>query len=322
MHLFVKLKSWNNWSHDLAERHVVHLALISFLVLTVGLSGDLQADSRSWQFAVNNNDIIDAQRGNGDSSKPGTVDLTFYGHMAFKITSPEGLEILIDPWRNDPSGAWGLWFPNSFPEIKVDAVLSTHAHFDHDAVYRPSAVMVLERLAGIYTLGDITINGLADKHVCEAPGWYKWDLSAEEFEQDFCPPSNDLHMDNFIQLIQTGGITIAHWGDNRAQPAPHVDQALREVDVLIIPIDESSHLLNESEIGSIIERYQPKIVIPSHYRTKGVSSVLTTLGTADWWIAKQKDVVHMTKPTLELTPQAIASHKGRIIYFGNVFEKD
>ena len=80
-----------------------------------------------------------------------------------------------------------------------------HAHFDHDAVYRPHAVMVLERLAGTYALGDISVNGLADKHVCKSPGWYRWELAAEEFDQDFCPPSNRLHMDNFIQLIETGG---------------------------------------------------------------------------------------------------------------------
>ena len=296
-----------------------HSHLIALCILAVDFSGPLYADSRSWQFSENNNRITDAQRDGGDSSKPGKVKLTYYGHMAFKITSPQGLEILFDPWRNDPSGAWGLWFPQPFPEIKVDMVLSTHAHFDHDAVYRPHAVMVLERLAGKYTLGDVTLTGLADKHVCTAPGWYQWDLSAEEFDQDFCPPSNHLHMDNFIQLIETGGITIAHWGDNRAQPAPFVDQALQGVDILIVPVDESLHLLSEADIDAAIARYNPKIVIPAHYRMKVASSVLTTLGTADWWVSKQKDVVRMTEPTLELSPETIESYTGRIIYFGDVF---
>ena len=298
------------------------MRLIACFVLALSIASPLLADSRSWQFSENNNRVIDAQRGDGDSSTPGKVKLTYYGHMAFKITSPAGLEILIDPWRNDPSGAWGLWFPHEFPEIKVDAVLSTHAHFDHDAVYRPHAIMVLERLAGTYALGDVALNGLADKHVCAAPGWYKWDLSADEFEQDFCPPSNHLHMDNFIQLIETGGIRIAHWGDNRAQPAPFVDQALQGVDILILPVDESLHLLSESDIDAAIERYKPKIVIPAHYRMKVASSVLTTLGTAEWWVAKQKDVVRMTDPSLELSPDTIAPYDGRVYYFGDVFDSD
>ena len=299
-----------------------NLHLIALGILAVSISGSVHADSRSWQFSENNNRIADAQRNGGDSSKPGKVKLTYYGHMAFKITSPQGLEILIDPWRNDPSGAWGLWFPQPFPEIKVDVVLSTHAHFDHDAVYRPHGVMVFERLAGKYTLGDVRLHGLADKHVCKSPGWYQWELAADEFEQDFCPPSNRLHMDNFIQMIKTGGVTITHWGDNRAQPAPYVDQALQGIDILILPVDESLHLLSEAEIDAMIERYQPKIVIPAHYRVKGVSSVMTTLGTAEWWAAKRKDVVRMTDPTLELSPETIEYYAGKVIYFGNVFTSE
>ena len=197
-----------------------------------------------------------------------------------------------------------------------------HAHFDHDAVYRPHAVMVLERLAGTYALGDISVNGLADKHVCKSPGWYRWELAAEEFDQDFCPPSNRLHMDNFIQLIETGGTTIVHWGDNRAQPAPFVEQALQGIYILILPVDESLHLLSEAEIDAVIERYQPKIVIPAHYRVKGVSSVMSTSGSAEWWAAKHKDVVRMTDPSIELSPESIAPYDGRIIYFGDVIVRD
>ncbi|MCZ6665660.1 MAG: MBL fold metallo-hydrolase [Gammaproteobacteria bacterium] len=292
------------------------------IMLAVPFAQPLQADSRSWTFSENNNRIIEAQRGSGNSRKAGTIKLTYYGHMAFKITSPEGLEILIDPWRNDPSGAWGLWFPQPFPEISIDAVLSTHAHFDHDAVYRPHSVMVLERLAGELSLGDVKLFGLADKHVCSAPGWYEWHLAAREFDQDFCPPRNHLHMDNFVQVIETGGLRIAHWGDNRPHPARFVDEALKGVDVLILPVDDSLHLLSEADIDAAIQRYRPKIVIPAHYRMKIVSSVLTTLGTAEQWVEKQKDVVRMTEPYLFLNPEEIASFDRRVIYFGDVFARE
>ena len=57
------------------------------------------------------------------------------------------------------------WFLNEFPALRVDIVLSTHAHFDHDAVERPSGLMVLERLVGQFKLGDIEITGLADTNV-------------------------------------------------------------------------------------------------------------------------------------------------------------
>ena len=58
-------------------------------------------------------------------------------------------------------------FQTEFPAIRVDIVLSTHAHFDHDAVERPKGLMVLERLVGEFKLGDVEITGLADKHKCD-----------------------------------------------------------------------------------------------------------------------------------------------------------
>jgi hypothetical protein len=93
----------------------------------------------------------------------------------------------------------------------VDIVLSTHAHFDHDAV---DGLMVLERLVGQYKLGDIEITGLADKHQCQSPP----DQSADPASVQACPPNNVIGLDNAIQIIATGGLRIAIWGDNRAVP--------------------------------------------------------------------------------------------------------
>ena len=101
------------------------------------------------------------QKSGGDSSAGGEVSIDFFAHAAFRITTPKGLTLLFDPWRNDPSGAWGLWFPNEFPEVEVDAVLSTHAHFDHDAIIRPQSQMILDRMTGAFEFGDVKITGLA-----------------------------------------------------------------------------------------------------------------------------------------------------------------
>lgn len=288
--------------------------LLTLLLATVSI--EAYAHSDSWKFTENNNNVIRMQTKGGDSAKAGDVKIEFYGHMAFKITSPEGLSIMIDPWRNDPSGAWGLWFPEEFPEIPVDIVLSTHAHFDHDAVYYPHAIMVLERMAGEFTLGDVKIIGVAEKHMCKSKGWYKWTEAAKEFNQDFCPPDNFLHMDNFIQIVETGGLRIAHWGDNRPLPAKFADDLLKNVDVLIMNIDGSRHILSYQDIDAALKRYNPKVVIPGHYYTKGASSVLTTLSTADEWVDRQQDVVRLDESELLLNPATIKPLQQRVYYFG------
>ena len=56
--------------------------------------------------------------------------------MAFKLTSPRGITVVVDPWRNDPSGVWGVWYKQNFPFVTADVGLSTHAHFDHDGLRR------------------------------------------------------------------------------------------------------------------------------------------------------------------------------------------
>ena len=73
---------------------------------------------------------------------------------------------MVDPWRNDPSGVWGIWYRMEFPAVDVDFDMSTHAHFDHDALGRLDANMLLDRVAGTFQLGDVKITGIADKHQC------------------------------------------------------------------------------------------------------------------------------------------------------------
>jgi L-ascorbate metabolism protein UlaG (beta-lactamase superfamily) len=292
---------------------------ISFTWLAFAYASPASAQSRAWEFLENNNHVIKAQREGGSATAAGDVTLDFFGHMAFRITSPKGTTIVIDPWRNDPSGAWGSWFPKDFPEIPADMVLSTHAHFDHDAVHRVHAAATLERLAGTLSIGDVTVTGLADKHQCRAPGWYKWTDVGAEFGQDFCASSNAMHMDNVIQVVSTGGLRIAHWGDNRPEPAPHVMEALKGVDVLILPIDESHHILSEEQIQKIVKIIQPKVVIPAHYYTKGASSVLTTLGNADRWVSKQSNPVMLNSSRLVLNAGSVKDMRERTHYFGYNF---
>ncbi len=177
-------------------------AIVSLAALTLSDGARAQQSSPAW----NDNSLIAVQKKDGDPTRAGDVKIEFYGHDAFKVTSPTGMTVLTDPWRNDASGVYLKWFLGQFPAIRVDIVLSTHAHFDHDAVERPKGLMVLERLVGQFKLGDIEITGLADKHKCEPT------------HVETCPPNNVIGFDNTIELIETGGLRIAIWGDNRATP--------------------------------------------------------------------------------------------------------
>jgi L-ascorbate metabolism protein UlaG (beta-lactamase superfamily) len=276
--------------------------------------------SHAFTFFENNNELIALQAKGGNPEAAGSVKIEFFGHMAFKITSPEKVTVLFDPWRNDPTGAWGKWFPREFPEIPVDLVVSTHAHFDHDAAHRPHALMVLERPIGEFRLADVRLTGLADKHQCHSEGQQRWDQITVEFGFSTCPPNNPLAFDNAIQILETGGLRIAVWGDNRPRPDAHLDKMLANLDVLVLPVDGTEHILTYREINAIIAKYHPKAVIPAHYLVKGAESVLSGLKSANEWVATQHDVRRIVDGELDLTLADLKGAMGRVYYFGDSFK--
>src|SRR6266850_2562860 len=123
------------------------------------------------------------------------VTIEFIAHACFRLTSPSGKQVLIDPY------AGRVWLGYDFPtNIHADAVLISHPHYDHDGgeamrrpVPWPSKTLVL-RQPCTNQIGDLMVVGYAGKH---ADPWGK------EFGQS-----------NTIWLLQVGDLRIVHLGDN------------------------------------------------------------------------------------------------------------
>lgn len=276
--------------------------------------------SRAQSFDINNEGLRLLQK-QGKVESHGSVHVDYFGHSAFRIISPNGFSILIDPWRND--SAWGMWFPQEFSDVTVDIALSTHAHFDHDALHLPKARMTMERLIGEYSLGDIKITGLGDKHISHSTGKTRWTEVQNDFGEDFSPPNNNLHMDNCIYVVECGGLTLVHWGDNRAQPDAFVHEYLKsiDIDVLFIPVDESEHILLYTDADRIIKEYSPALTIPMHYYVKGANTVLSTLQPAEPWVRSHENVMDIGSHRLSLEKGQYPRTGERIAYFGDYFTR-
>lgn len=274
-----------------------------------------RAHSTDWLQPGNNNRVIDLQ--NTDSFADGAVGIDFYGHCAIKITSPGGATVLFDPWRDDPSGAWGLWFKNEFPETVVDIAMSTHTHFDHDALSRPNSTMVLDRMVGSFEFADLKISGFADKHACVAPGWYEWTNALAEFGAQACPPDNVGHMDMVTYMVETGGIKTLIWGDNRHNPADGFWEFAEGVDVLTLPVDGSEHILSYDMANDIVARLKPKVVIPTHYLGETTTYTLSTLQDADDWVKAQKSYQMVDGASVSLNAAEVAGMDAEFMYFGS-----
>ncbi len=276
--------------------------------------------SNAQSFQINNEALRKIQA-EGVSADQGAVTIDYFGHSCMKITSSKGISMLIDPWRND--AAWGMWFPQEFPAVEVDIALSTHAHFDHDAVHIPKTRMTMERPIGTFCLGDVRITGLGDKHVSDSHGKTRWTELQKDFSEDFSPPNNNLHMDNCIIVVECGGKTLVHWGDNRAKPDAYVDAFLQDIniDVLFLPVDESEHILLYSEADEILKRYKPAITIPMHYYVKGANTVISTLQSIEPWLGMHENVEKLASSQFVLQSSENAYNGEKIVCFGNHFTR-
>ena len=288
------------WSLASVHAAVISITLFTWMASISTARAQQSGGSADRLPAWNDNSLINLQKEGGDPTRAGDVKIEFYGNDAFKITSPAGLTILSDPWRNDSTGRYPKWFLNDFPSLRVDIVVSTHAHFDHDAVERLNGLVVLKRLVGEFKLADVEIMGLADKHQCEP----EVDNKSKSSDNEACPPNNAIELDNAIQIISTGGMRIAVWGDNRGMPNAFLDHYLKDVDVLILPVDT---VLSRSEVDAIVRKYDPKAIIPAHYFIAGLMAATTGMESADSWINDQEktrhvDVRRLNRAELTLNP--------------------
>jgi L-ascorbate metabolism protein UlaG (beta-lactamase superfamily) len=272
--------------------------------------------SDAWKQAGNNEHMLSLQ-GDLSPSSPGDVIIDYYGHSALKVTSPAGLTMMIDPWRNDPSGAFGLWFTRDFSRQVVDVCLSTHAHFDHDALYHVEATSVLDRAIGEWRFADVRVTGVPDKHALSSGGFFDLGQAVRQGGADPEPPNNPGHLDMVTYVIETGGIRVLFWGDNRHEPPEAVWRRWGAIDVLTLPIDGSDRVLNPAQIETILTRLKPKVVIPIHYAIEGMSSALNMLRSAEDWVSSQKSRRLAEGGRLTLNAADIAGKEREVHYFGN-----
>ena len=203
----------------------------------------------------------------------GPVMIEYIAHSCFRIHSPTGKRVLIDPFASR------VWLGYDLPKgIAADAILITHPHFDHDGgefmgrevPWSPPQRVI--RDAGRYIIGDIQTLGVRGKHA---------DPYGKEFGQK-----------NVMWVLEVEGLRIVHLGDN----GPLTEANIRElgrVDVLMMPIDSEYHILKQREIEAIRRALRPRVLIPMHYRHPDLEpspDEPRDLGPIDPWLEGQESV--------------------------------
>src|SRR5205823_6008363 len=84
--------------------------------------------------------------------------LTWYGHAAFRIDTPSGKTLLIDPWIQNPANPTGK---DDVGKVPADLILVTHGHFDHVGDSADIAKRTKAKLVATFDLGNAIVGSMA-----------------------------------------------------------------------------------------------------------------------------------------------------------------
>ncbi len=201
----------------------------------------------------------------------GDLAITWLGHSTFKIVSPGGKTLLIDPWVDGNPAC-----PDKAKKLEsLDLMLITHAHFDHvgDAVnlakaHTPEVVAIFEVCQWLDGQGVENCIGMNKGGTVELNG-----LKATMVEAQHSAALTDTNgrliyggePAGFVVEFETG-LKLYHAGDTNVFSDMELIRKLYEPAIAMLPIG-SVFTMGPKEAALACELLKPKVVIPMHHGT-------------------------------------------------------
>lgn len=173
------------------------------------------------------------------SNQSGTLTIEWLGHMSFLI-SGSGRKILTHPFK--PAGCTAK-FPK--PNANADFILTSSRLLDEGYTEGfPSDKLLFD--PGAYNVGGLNFQGIRMDH--DRIGGRRFGA-------------------NVAWAWRQAGIRIVHLGGAASPIQSDQRILLGRPDVLIIPVGGGSKAYNATEAQAAISILNPKLVIPTYYRT-------------------------------------------------------
>ena len=209
------------------------------------------------------------------------MKIRYLGHSCFLLTESTGTRILTDPY-----GDVGF----KLPRVEADVVSISHGHYDHNNVKGVGGDPIVLDKEGQYEVGGVEIIAVKSYHD-----------NANGGERG----------ENLIFKFRLDGIEVCHLGDLGEECSSSLIEMLLPVHVLLIPVG-GNYTIDAEQAKEYVDRIMPAIVIPMHYKTKGLN---IDVDKVDEFIDKfeSDDVEELEDSEIELFRDDITEDSTKII---------